>query len=132
MRAGALQPYALSLLRLVAGFTFAAHGLEKLFGMFGGIGGRGAAVHLTSLLGLAGALETLGGLLILAGLFTRPVAFVLAGEMAFAYFRQHAPRGMWPILNGGELAVLYCFIFLLLSAAGPGPWSLDGLIRKKA
>ncbi len=128
----AFQPYAISLLRLVAGFTFSAHGLQKLFGLFGGIGGHGATVHLTTLLGIAGVLETFGGLLILVGLFTRPVAFILCGEMAFAYFRQHAPRGFWPILNGGELAVLYCFIFLVLCVVGPGPVSLDGLVRRKS
>jgi putative oxidoreductase len=123
----ALQPYALSLLRLVAGFTFAAHGLQKIFGMFGGKG-----VAIASLPGLAGMLELCGGVLIAAGLFTRPVAFVLCGEMAFAYFMQHGPRGFWPIRNGGELAVLYCFIFLFLWAAGPGPLSLDRLIRRKS
>jgi putative oxidoreductase len=126
------QPYALSLLRAVAGFTFSLHGLQKLFGLFGGMGGRGAAVQLASFLGFAAVLETVGGLLILIGLFTRPVAFVLCGEMAFAYFRQHAPRGLWPIANGGELAVLYCFIFLLLFVAGPGPVSLDRLVRKRS
>jgi putative oxidoreductase len=133
MKAGIsnLQPYAISLLRLVTGFAYSAHGLQKLFGLFGGVGGRGATVHLTSLLGVAGLLETVGGILILLGLFTRPVAFVLCGEMAFAYFRQHAPRGLWPIVNGGELAVLYCFIFLLLCVAGPGPASLDRLIRRR-
>jgi putative oxidoreductase len=76
-------------------------------------------------MGLAGVLETVGGLLIALGLFTRPVAFVLAGEMAVAYFLAHAPRGFWPILNKGELPVLFCFLFLYLAAAGGGPWSLD-------
>jgi putative oxidoreductase len=126
------QPLALSLLRIVASFAFSLHGLQKLFGAFGGIGGRGASVHLASLLGVAGVLETFGGLLIVLGLFTRPVAFLLSGEMAFAYFRQHAPRGFWPLLNGGELAVLYCFIFLLLCVAGPGSLSLDRLVRRKS
>ena len=126
------QPYAISLLRIVAGFTFCEHGLQKLFGLFGGLGGRGATVHLPSLMGVAGVLEAFGGILILLGLFTRPVAFVLCGEMAVAYLRQHAPRGLWPILNGGELAVLYCFIFLLLCAVGPGPVSLDRMIRRKS
>ncbi len=126
------EPYARSVLRIVTGLLFSCHGFQKAFGLFGGMGGHGAAAHITSLLGIAGALETFGGLLILLGLFTRPVAFLLAGEMAVAYFRQHAPRGLWPILNGGELAVLYCFIFLLLCAAGPGPLSLDRLLRRKA
>lgn len=122
------EPYALSLLRIVVGFTFSLHGYQKLFGLFGGIG---APVHLASLLGAAGILETVGGALIFLGLYTRPVAFILCGEMAVAYFRQHAPQGLWPISNGGELAVLYCFIFLLLASAGAGPWSLDRAIRKK-
>ncbi len=129
-RDGAFEPFALSLLRIVAGFTFSLHGYQKLFGLFGGMG-HGAAARLFSLLGAAGAIETFGGALIFLGLFTRPVAFVLCGEMAVAYFKQHAPHGLWPISNGGELAVLYCFIFLLLMSAGAGPWSLDRAIRKK-
>jgi len=124
------EPYALSLLRIVVGFTFSCHGYQKLFGLFGGLG-HGATAHLASLLGVAGVLETFGGALIFLGLFTRPAAFSLCGEMAVAYFHQHAPRGLWPISNGGELAVLYCFIFLLLVSAGAGPWSLDRAIRKK-
>jgi putative oxidoreductase len=127
---GKLQPYTQSLLRIVAGFTFSLHGFQKLFGLFGGMG-HGARVHFFSLLWAAGALETFGGLLILLGLFTRPVAFLLCGEMAVAYFRQHFPHGLWPISNGGELAVLYCFIFLYLMTAGAGPISLDRVIRKK-
>ena len=129
-RDGAFEPFALSLLRIVAGFTFSLHGYQELFGLFGGMG-HGAAARLFSLLGAAGAIETFGGALIFLGLFTRPVAFVLCGEMAVAYFKQHAPHGLWPISNGGELAVLYCFIFLLLMSAGAGPWSLDRAIRKK-
>ncbi len=86
---------------------------------------------MASLAGVGGVLELAGGLLILAGLFTRPVAFILSGEMAFAYFMRHAPRSFWPILNGGELAVLYCFLFLYLAAAGPGPWSLDAVVRRR-
>ena len=83
------------------------------------------------MMGVAGVLETAGGVLMLLGLFTRPVAFVLSGEMAVAYFTQHAPQGVWwwPILNGGELAVLFCFIWLFFCVAGPGPWSLDALRR---
>ncbi|MBZ5607200.1 MAG: DoxX family protein [Acidobacteriia bacterium] len=129
-REGTFEPYALSLLRIAAGFTFSLHGFQKLFGYFGGLG-HGTTARLFSLLGAAGVLETFGGLLILAGLFTRPVAFILCGEMAVAYFKQHAPHGFWPIANGGELAVLYCFIFLMLVSAGAGPWSLDRVIRKK-
>ena len=126
-----LEPYLLSVLRFVAGYAFSCHGFQKLFGAFGGIGGHGATAHLASLFGVAGLLETVGGVLILAGLFTRCVAFVLCGEMAFAYFRQHVPRGPWPLTNGGELAVLYCFIFLFLCAVGGGPWSLDRVMRKR-
>jgi putative oxidoreductase len=95
------------------------------------MGGRGATAHITSLLGVGGILEAVGGILILAGLFTRCVAFVLCGEMAFAYLTRHAPRGFWPITNGGELAVLYSFIFLFLVFAGAGPWSLDRFLRKR-
>jgi putative oxidoreductase len=83
-----------------------------------------------SLMGVAGVLELFGGALVLLGLFTRPVAFVLSGEMAFAYFMAHAPQGFWPVLNHGEAAVLYCFAFLYFSAAGGGPWSLDRALRK--
>ena len=120
------EPYALSLLRIAVGFTFSLHGWQKLFGAFGG-----GSLHLLSLMGAAGVLETLGGALIFFGLFTRPVAFILCGEMAVAYFKQHARHGFWPIKNGGELAVLYCFIFLVLVSAGAGPWSLDRMARKK-
>ena len=129
-QSASFEPYALSLLRIIAGFTFTLHGFQKLLGSFGGLG-HGARAHLFSLLGAAGVLETLGGALILVGLFTRPMAFILCGEMAVAYFKQHAPNGFWPIANGGELAVLYCLIFLMLLSAGPGPWSLDRIVRKK-
>ena len=125
------EPYARSLLRVVVGFTFSLHGLQKLFGVFGGVGGSGARVQLFSRMGIAGTLETFGGLLIVMGLFTIPVAFLLSGEMAVAYFTMHFPRGFFPIRNGGELAVLYCFIYLYLFFAGPGPWSADGILRKK-
>jgi len=123
--------YARSLLRIFAGFTFSQHGFQKLLGFFGGLGGSGAKAVFPTLPWFAGFLELVGGLLILAGLFTRPVAFILAGEMAVAYFRSHFSRGFWPIKNGGELAVLYSFIFLYLSAVGGGPLSLDRLLRKK-
>jgi putative oxidoreductase len=119
------QPEALGVLRIVTGLLFMQHGLQKLFGMLGG-----EPVELMGLMGLAGILEFVGGLLILLGLFTRPVAFLLAGEMAVAYFRSHFPQGFWPIVNRGELAALYCFVFLYFSTAGPGRFSLDGLIRR--
>jgi putative oxidoreductase len=124
-----LAPYARSLLRLVIGFTFSLHGMQKLFGLFGGMGGGRA--HLISLIWVAGFLEVFGGVLILVGLFTAPVAFVLCGEMAVAYFKSHFPQGFLPIQNHGELSVLYCFVFLYLSVAGPGPISADHWLRKK-
>ena len=119
-----------ALLRIVAGLLFMLHGGQKLFGWFGGPGGDGGTVELASLMGLAGILELVGGALIILGLFTRPVAFVLSGEMAFAYFIGHAPKNLWPVLNGGDTAILYCFVWLYLSAAGPGPWSLDAVLRR--
>jgi putative oxidoreductase len=124
------EPYGRSILRIITGLLFSLHGLQKVTGMFGGMGGNGTSAAFGSLLWVAGVLESVGGLAILLGLFTRPVAFVLCGEMAVAYFRSHAPRGVWPIVNGGELAVLYCFIYLYLFAAGPGPLSVDRLVRR--
>jgi putative oxidoreductase len=126
------EPYARSLLRIVAGFAFSLHGMQKLLGFFGGMGGNGATAPAGSLLWFAGGLEMIGGLLIFLGLFTSPVAFVLCGEMAVAYFRAHAPHGFLPLVNHGELAVLYCFVFLYLWTAGAGPLSLDSLLRKKS
>ncbi len=127
----ALEPRALSLLRIIAGFTYCLHGFQKLFGFFGGMGGHGAVARFPSLMWTAGALECFGGLLIALGLFTRPVAVILCGEMAFAYFHTHAPKSFWPIVSGGELAVLYCFVFLYVAIAGPGPVSVDRIIRKR-
>jgi putative oxidoreductase len=122
---GRFSPFFYALLRIVAGVSFAQHGAQKMFGVLG----AKAAVPLLSQFGLAGIIEFVGGILIALGLFTGPVAFVASGEMAWAYFQQHFPRGTWPIQNGGELAVLYCFIFLYISAVGSGKLSLDG-IRK--
>ena len=128
-----LEPYARSVLRIVAGFTFSLHGMQKLLGFFGGLNGKGATVPFgMSLFWIAGGLELIGGLLIILGLFTSPVAFILCGEMAVAYFKAHFPHGFIPLLNRGELAVLYCFIFLYLCVAGAGPLSLDSLVRKKS
>ena len=117
------SPRVLSVLRIVTAFLFIEHGSMKLLGFppseaFAGL-------KLLSLIGFAGVLELFGGLLVLLGLFTRPVAFILSGEMAFAYFMAHAPHGIYPVLNHGELAVLYCFVFLYLSVAGGGVWSID-------
>jgi putative oxidoreductase len=124
-----IEPRARSLLRIVAGFTFSLHGFQKLCGMLGGMGGNGAAAEPFSVPWIAGVIETFGGILMLVGFLTRPVGFLLSGQMAVAYFTAHAPRGFWPILNGGELAVLYCFIFLYFFFAGPGPVSLDRVFR---
>jgi putative oxidoreductase len=112
----------LSVLRIVAGFMFMSHGMQKVLGF---PAPQRAPFHLFSLTGFAGALELIGGMLLLLGLFSRPVAFILSGEMAFAYFLAHAPRGFWPLINHGELAALYCFLFLYLAAAGGGAWSVD-------
>ena len=120
-------PQLLSVLRMMTGFLFITHGMQKLFAF--PVAQPQEPIALGSLLGVAGLLEFTGGLLILVGLFTRPVAFVLSGEMAVAYFLRHAPKGFWPALNGGELAVLYCFLFLFLAAAGAGAWSLDSVLR---
>ena len=125
------EPYARSALRIVAGFTFSLHGAQKLLGVLGGMGGKGAKTAFLSQMWFAGVIEGVGGLLILLGLFTIPVAFLASGEMAVAYFKAHWPLGFWPILNRGELAAVYCFLFLYFFTAGPGPWSLDALFRKK-
>ncbi len=119
-----------SLLRIVAALVFICPGGMKLFGWFGGMPGPAAKAGLPPLLLAAGLIEVIGGTLILVGLFTRPVAFIASGEMAFAYFIGHFPRGFWPIQNHGEPAVLLCFIFLFFAANGPGPWSLDHAIRR--
>ncbi len=124
-----LQSLALGLLRIVAGFTFTLHGIQK-FGALGGLGGHAAAAY--TMLWFGGILETIGGPLIILGLFTRPVAFILCGEMAVAYFTVHIHRGFWPLLNGGEITVLYCFFFLYLVTIGPGALSLDRSVRHKS
>jgi putative oxidoreductase len=124
-RIAAFEPDLLSALRIVAGFLFIAHGVQKLFGWLGG-----HRVDLASQLGAAGVIETVGGALILLGLFTRPIAFILSGQMAFAYFIVHARQSFWPVVNRGELAVLFCFVFLYLATAGPGPISLDRTLRR--
>lgn len=125
------SPRLLSILRIVTGFLIMQHGSPKLFG-FPAAAQPAATQPALSLLWFAGVLEVFGGLLILLGLFTRPVAFILAGEMAVAYFMMHATQSFWPALNRGELAALYCFVFLYLSAAGAGPWSIDQLWRRGA
>jgi putative oxidoreductase len=123
------SPYLLSILRIVAAFLFMQFGTAKLFGFPAPIMPGGGTAPLGSLAWFAAVLEVFGGLFLLIGLFTRPVAFLLSGEMAFAYFLGHAPQGFWPVLNQGHPAVLFCFLFLYFSAAGPGPWSLDAMRR---
>jgi putative oxidoreductase len=113
------------MMRIVFGVLWAFHGAQKLFGAFGG-----RAQPLASLMGVAGTVELFGGLLIALGLFTPIVAFIGAGQMAVAYFRSHAPQGVWPIENRGELAALYCFAFLYISARGAGALSLDALLTR--
>lgn len=118
-----LQPWApqiLSILRILAAATFLTHGTMKLFGWPAPF-----PYPLNGLLYTAAILEVVGGLLLVIGLFSRPVAFILSGLMAFAYFLGHAGGGFFPVLNGGEAALLFCFIFLYIAAAGPGPWSVD-------
>lgn len=120
------------LLRIVAGFLFCQAGGLILFGWFGGMpGGDGAAPPLLSQTGIGGILEFFGGLAIMLGLFTRPVAFILSGMMAVAYWQFHWPSGTWPVENQGMPSVLFCFIFLYMAAQGAGEWSLDALIRRK-
>ena len=121
-------PRLLSVLRIVAAFLFLQHGTQKWLEF---PVPRPMPTELWSLSGVAGLLELVGGFLLLLGIFTRPVAFVLSGLMAFAYFIAHAPQAFWTIVNRGELAVLYCFVFLYLSAAGGGPWSLDRWLRRR-
>ena len=117
-------PYALAALRIVAALIFMEHGTQKLFG-FPAPPTSGQPA-LLSLSGIGGIMEFVGGLLLLVGLFTRPVAFLLSGEMAVAYWMFHAPRDFYPVLNGGDAAILYCFVFLLFVFTGPGAWSIDG------
>ena len=122
-------PRVLSVVRIVAALLFIEHGTQKLFGFpIPPMGGKGP--DMFTLLWFAAVLETVGGLLLLIGLFTRPVAFVLSGEMAVAYFMAHGSRGFFPAGNGGDAAVLFCFLFLYIAAAGAGPWSADAAMRR--
>lgn len=118
---GKWRPQALAVLRIITALLFLAHGTAKLLGF----PDLGFSPEFMSLPWIAGALEIVGGILLVLGLYTRPVAFILCGEMAVAYFMAHASKSFFPIQNGGELAVLYCFIFFYLIFAGPGAWSLD-------
>ncbi len=124
-------PQLQSMLRIVSAFMFIQVGTMKLFsfpvGMPPGVG----PLHLLSEIGIAGILETFGGALLLLGLFTRPIAFILSGEMAVAYFQVHYPHSFWTVINNGQPAVFYCFAWLFFSAAGAGPWSLDALLATR-
>ena len=122
----AWEPRMLSILRIMVGLLFLQHGTQKIFNFPPRTPPR-AFELLTLTPGLAGIMELVGGVLIVLGLFTRPVAFVLSGEMAFAYWIAHAPRSPFPVLNGGDASILYCFVFLYLAFAGGGPWSVDAL-----
>jgi putative oxidoreductase len=124
----ALAPRALSVLRVITGLMIIEHGMAKLLGW--PVVPAFAELKLFSLLGLAGTLELVGGALLILGLFTQPVAFILSGEMAVAYFMVHAPRSFFPLINGGSLAIIYCFACLYLSTAGGGPWSVDATMKK--
>jgi putative oxidoreductase len=121
----AWEPRVLSILRIVVGLLFLEHGLNKFFGFPASALPHHPYVLVSLVPGLAGILETVGGVLIILGLFTRPAAFILSGEMAFAYFMAHAPHGFFPLENRGEGAVFYCFVFLYLFVAGGGEWALD-------
>jgi putative oxidoreductase len=123
------SPYMLAILRIMAALLFMEHGTQKLFG-FPPSPNPGPA--LFSLLGLQGVIELVGGILLAIGLLTRPAAFILAGDMAVAYFMAHAPKSFFPVLNGGDAAILYCFIFLYLTIAGPGAWSIDDMRNRSS
>lgn len=124
----AATPRVLGIVRIIVGFLFTAHGTQKVLNFPASPNG---AADLFSFMGFAGALELIGGLLIILGLFTRTTAFILSGMMAVAYFMVHAPQGFLPIVNKGELAVIYSFVFLLFTATGPGAFSLDGLLSRR-
>jgi putative oxidoreductase len=126
-------PRLLSVLRIMAGLLFLEHGTSKLLGFPPMSASPGAPpFELFSMVGFSGVLELVGGVLLAVGLFTRVTAFILSGEMAVAYFMVHLPNGFLPMINKGEIAVLYCFVFLYFSVAGGGPWSLDQLRRREA
>ena len=125
-------PYLLSIMRIIAALVFICSGTMKLFAFPAGVPPNGGTVALVSQAGAGGILEVFGGGLLLLGLWTRPVAFLLSGEMAVAYFQFHAPQSLWPTINQGIPAILYCFLWLYISAAGPGPWSLDAAWRGRS
>lgn len=125
------SPQLLSALRIMSALLFMAHGTAKLLN-FPATEMFAQAPEMFSLMWFAGVIELIGGALLAIGLFTRPVAFLCSGQMAFAYFIGHASQATWPVQNGGDAAILYCFVFLYIAAAGPGPWSVDAMIGKKS
>ncbi len=131
-RTAQLPPIVLSLVRIVVSFLWMCHGLEDLFGAFGGVNGHGGHLTMSSGVGFwAAVIETFVGAIVLLGLATRPAAVFCSGTMAFAYFTVHAPKGLLPLLNGGELSALYSWIFLLIAVFGPGAIAVDTLIRRR-
>jgi putative oxidoreductase len=123
---GRYSEHAYALMRIVIGLLFACHGAQKVFGLFGGI-----PVPMTGLIMAAGVIELVGGVLVAVGFLGGYAAFLCSGQMAVAYFMAHAPKGFWPIVNQGELAVAYCFVFLFIASRGSGAWSLDALLGRK-
>lgn len=128
---GNYSDYLYALMRIVVGLLFSCNGARKLFGVFGGMGGTGEAAPLFSQMGMAGIIEFFCGLLVAAGLLTGYAAFVASGEMAVAYFQGHLPKGVWPILNTGERAVFYCFVFLYIASRGAVVWGIDSTGRRR-
>jgi putative oxidoreductase len=124
----AWTPRVLSVLRIIMGLMIIQHGMSKIIG-FPAVAAT-ANVQVLSLIGAAGLIELIGGALLILGLLTRPVAFIISGEMAFAYFMAHEPKGFYPLLNGGTLAIMFCFTCLYLSTAGAGPWSVDAAMKR--
>jgi putative oxidoreductase len=124
----AQAPRALSLLRIIMGLMIIQHGMAKIIGF--PVVASLANLNPLSLIGAAGFIELIGGALLILGLLTRPVAFIISGEMAFAYFMAHEPKGFYPLLNGGTLAIMFCFTCLYLSTAGAGPWSVDAAMKR--
>ena len=127
---GGFTTPAYALMRVIVGLLFACHGAQKVFGWFGGLDGKGTAAPLSSLFGVAGTIEMFTGFLITIGLLAGYAAFIASGQMAAAYFMGHYPNGFWPILNNGEPAVLFCFIFLYMASKGAGVWSIDRTFGK--
>ncbi len=125
----AFAPQFLSILRIATGIMFILSGTSKILAFPVGMPPDGATAQFGTQIWIGGMMELVGGALFLIGLFTRPVSFILSGEMAVAYFQFHAPQGFWPTVNGGVSAALFCFVFLYFSAAGPGPWSVDAMRR---